>query len=351
MCVNNLCNFGTPTPPAFDGGYNLMFVSSQTVIPGALSSVEAADTFCNGLARDAGLSGSFRAWLSSDAGNAPARLQPARGWTRVDRLPFTDSLSSLLAGVVYYPPNLNERGEYVGNVDVVTGTSADGRGAATTCENWTQTGSYPSPPGTLAGESNVGSGAWTDLTGVYCNASVHLYCFEDDTAHPLTFTKAQGRTAFLSHGGFMPGDGGITLADAQCQAEARAAGQASPERFLALLATSTAPASARFDAGGPPWVRLDGVALASTAAAFLGNPPSLLSALDVDSTGAYVSTNLGVFTGAASPAELGTATCGDWTSPAYSSVVGGLVAADGRFFSTGGYVSCSSGSLLYCLEN
>jgi hypothetical protein len=61
----------------------------------------------------------------------------------------------------------------------------------------------------------------------------------------------------------VPNPAGITSADALCAAEAKRAHLSG--RFLALLGTSTAAASSRFDLSGAPWQRVDGALLADTA--------------------------------------------------------------------------------------
>ena len=64
---------------------------------------------------------------------------------------------------------------------------------------------------------------------------------------------------------FLP-PSGIAAADALCTSEATAAGL--PGTYRAFLATKQASAMSRFDLGGAPWVRVDGVVLATTASDF-----------------------------------------------------------------------------------
>jgi hypothetical protein len=81
------------------------------------------------------------------------------------------------------------------------------------------------------------------------------------------------------------------------------------------MGTTTASAASRFSTTGAPWVRVDGVQLASTAAAFFDLTMSAMASLNMSATTSVYQTYW-IWTGATSPATTGTATttCSDWTS-------------------------------------
>src|SRR5213592_2896892 len=87
---------------------NYVFVTSTTHAPDELGPADA-DRICNARAQAAGLPGTYVAWLSSSTEPARDRLGSARGWVRLDGLPFTDTLADLAAGKVFYPVGLDER--------------------------------------------------------------------------------------------------------------------------------------------------------------------------------------------------------------------------------------------------
>jgi hypothetical protein len=104
-----------------------------------------------------------------------------------------------------------------------------------------------------------------------CSTVVPFLCAEVDRTVEVSPIRTSGRLAFLTKGSWKTTTG-VATADALCGAEASAASK--PGSFKALIATSTASAISRFDTSGPPWVRVDGLPLLATAAAF--NTASML---------------------------------------------------------------------------
>jgi len=102
---------------------------------------------------------------------------------------------------------------------------------------------------------------------------------------------------------------GITGADAQCQADATAAGLAGTYR--AILATTTESASTHVGGFAEIWRRPDGIVVARTGL----DQAALLAAPDTTAAGAP-QPQITAFLGAASATALGdaTTTCNDWTS-------------------------------------
>ena len=129
----------------------------------------------------------------------------------------------------------------------------------------------------------------------------------------VAMTPVAGRYAFVTSSAWTPGAQGIASADALCQSEAGAARL--PGTYMALLAPTGASAAARFSSSGLPWIRPDGIPLASTADAFFS--ASLLDVPpNVTADGFAYFGNMGVWSGAARPANTGAdaTNCANWTS-------------------------------------
>lgn len=304
------------------------------------------DLICNTRATDAGLPGTYVAWLSTDAVDAKDRLGNARGWVRPDGLPFADTQADIVAGKIFYPLRIDELGHETparpDEDEVFTGTGPDGTSTGGHCSNWTSvisSGNY------TAGSTMSTGYHWTRSTSNVCSNGFQsrgrLYCFGIDRGTPLAFEPPAGRKAFLLKS-FKP-TGGLSAADSACQMAATAVGL--PGQFAALLPTSSASAASRFSKTGPTWVRVDGVKLAPTAADFLNGLWS--AGLNVTQDGEHV-TLAYVWTGAASPAAIGDPTCSDWTG-AGEGLAGDIGYYDQRGF--GGFrLFCNNSAALYCLE-
>ncbi len=338
-------------PPAF------MFVTSSTVIPGNLGGVEGGDKECQRLAEKAGLPGSYMAWLSTTGIDARLRVGKG-GWVRTDGRPFARSLKTLADPLVlgyptvFYPPRVDELGNDFGNkpLRVATGGSTDGPALGNQCEGYTK------PAGDLyVGDASSGAYAWsyTELVKDGCAQPHHLYCFRTDEGAELTPPGQSGRRVFISSKPYAMTSGFKSDPNVVCQKDADAAGLPSAARFVAFLATSTVPAIKLLGGSGVPWKRLDEVVVASQEADFATG--KLLAPINLGPDGVTYLPNR-VWTGAADPTALGTATCGDWTNPPASA--SGLV-GDSRttaappWFSLGSRaaVSCASTDThLMCIE-
>jgi hypothetical protein len=235
------------------------------------------------------------------------------------------------------PLRLDESGADVGvgRVSIAIG------GLVANCSDWTN--STANFGGTFADRDELEDVSVT----ANCTSLVHLRCFATDDDEPVTMTPATGRKAFVTTQFFVAQPTGIAAADALCAQEASLAGIRGS--FLALLSTSTAPASSRFDLGGSPWVRLDGLPLAATALDFMGG--NLVGALDLTSTG--TSYTGPVITGGL-PVSTAGPTCMDYVQVAGSNARGGLAtstthdAFDAVLDSS--RANCNGIAPIYCLE-
>lgn len=284
----------TPTP-------NRVFVTSTTTT-GDFGGIAGADAICATRASEAGLTGTFIAYVSDAATTAADRVAGSRGWVRIDGAPFADTPAAFSTGAVMFPPRLDELGNDLGDALVYTGTSFGGA-TANRCLEWT------SRLGTENGTTNEVKFGYDSLgsTNRACSSDQRLLCTEVGRIVEVSTRPDTGRLAFMSTTGWSPG-GGRSSADAHCAAEATAAGFTG--NFLAALATTTESIASRFSAGSVHR-RVDGVRLLRTPGTFatewLDVPPEL------DAFGDVVSNDF--WTGAArfDAIPIAAENCNDWT--------------------------------------
>jgi len=340
----------TATTATTAGGVpaNIVFVTSTSHVAGDLGGLAGADAICNQLAADAGLPGTYVAWLSDATADAVDRLGSARGWVRTDGWPFVDTVADLLAWKTYYPVIYDENVDTVAlQTRVLTATESDGQGSDTTglyCGNWTD----PNDATTVFPAGRIGGGNrfWTEYVGAVCSDSGHLFCFGIDHQHELVFVPESGRLAFTSRG-TLAADAGRDAADAQCQAVAEAAGYTGT--FLAAMAIPGEAAKDRFDLGGEPWVRVDGVRL------FPANNPMgrvMYAPMLYDADGSMLSYPL-VWAGAEQVDIAGDAasTCNGWTEVTGESRMGTSWDMAWWNWNVTGTEECSMSVGVFCFEN
>jgi hypothetical protein len=288
------------------GPANRAFVTS-TLSDGNLGGIAGADARCVELARQVGIQGDVRAWLSTSSVDAIERLQGSRGWVRMDGKPFVDTPTELQVGNIFHPMRIDEQRRDVDTeVRVHTGSGPGGTFTAA-CEDWTSNAPISSNNGNANGTGTGFSYAGSAL----CTVPRHLYCFEVGKSVRVAPAPVAGRLAFIGSASL---DRGLAFADAACQRQSAIVSQPGPT-FKALLATIGASPASRFDLGGLPWVRPDGVPIAASAAAFF-QPDGWDSAPNLDRRGAV--SDSAIVVGGTSLLEPGTSedTCANWTSTA-----------------------------------
>jgi hypothetical protein len=137
----------------------------------------AGDNICAARAQAAGLTGTFKAWLSTGLVNAVDRLASDGPWVRLDGVKVADTKADLTDGSLFAPINVDETLTYWGGFSAWTGTGSNGQATTSTCSNWTS----GSPA--LSGTRGIASDAaddWSDLSAP-CDRDfeIGLYCFED----------------------------------------------------------------------------------------------------------------------------------------------------------------------------
>jgi hypothetical protein len=262
-----------------------------------------------------------------------------------------------VAGKVLVPVRYDETGgPLTGESYHFTATDVSGTlftVSASTCANWTT-----SDEGSFAwvGSTDGATGWWTVGGTVQCASSRRLLCFEVGAGQgpALPSYTASGKKAFVTsvQGGgnlsLWPGSAGqvgLAAADAVCAARAAAAGLSGT--FTAWLSDSATSAESRFTGDGP-WVRLDGVPVASSRLELIGG--RLRATVGVDEFGQYVG-HVGAYTGASASGSSSQPNCSDWTDGAFAAEgVAGTVASAGQAWTSFTPFTCAGYARLYCFE-
>ena len=304
---------------------------------GGKTGLAAGDAVCQARAGAAGLSGSFKAWLSDDNDDAYCRIHNLTGkrsancsqaalpasagpWVRTDGFSCAARIDELLDnGKMYTPVRFDEFGAQITEAAYFTNTYIDGTlhpAVPSPCINWT------SSDAGLVGEgggTDMTSYNWTAYFGLSCaQPTVRLLCMQTGAGPSLPSLLTTGKKVFLASGwgtgnlSTWPGAGGnsgLAAGDAICRARAAAAGLANADRFKAWLSDSTTNAKDRITSDGP-WVRLDGVPIAENKADLLDG--SLFTSINLTETGLYYG-NYGVWSGTTDNGVKTPNTCNDWT--------------------------------------
>ena len=153
-------------------GEKIIFVTSSTQ-SGNFGGLAGADDLCATRASDAGLQGTFLAWLSTDADPVGERLAQSTGpYVRTDGAQIAADWADLTDGSIDVPINRDEDGNQVGG-DVWTGTLAAGTTAPAICSGWDTTASTG-----RCGDSGSTDSSWTDNITPPCTTNLRLYCVQ-----------------------------------------------------------------------------------------------------------------------------------------------------------------------------
>ncbi len=156
----------------------IVFVSSTLFDPS--TGITSADAKCNALAQAQGLSGEYRAWMSTNSISASQRIDHSTvpfvlrvGAT--GRAVLAYDWADLIDGSLARVFDRNEKGQVIATGDyILTGTDRAGATTTKTCANWT----------TKVGSATYGSTAfltknWTEyILGLSCSEPGYIYCFE-----------------------------------------------------------------------------------------------------------------------------------------------------------------------------
>lgn len=161
-------------PPIDDTGvpHQVVFATSSKQ-SGDLGGLAGADGICAARAAEAGLPGTFLAWLSSPDISAGDRLSHAGiPYARTDGVEVAADWQDLVDGALAAPIDRDEHGEPVSG-DVWTGTLASGGRADLTCAGFAD----PDDSG-VCGASDATGPTWTDNIRPPCTSGLRLYCVQ-----------------------------------------------------------------------------------------------------------------------------------------------------------------------------
>lgn len=166
----------------FSGGgsnSNTVFATS-TLQNGNLGGVSGADAICAARASAAGLSGTFKAWISTTSySDDPivTFMQSAVPYKLVDGTTVASDWSDLIDGTLSNAINLDESGNAAtGYAWTFVGSNAQS-GGSDNCSSWTDSSG--------ASDGEIGSvtatnSTWTASFGDLCSETYRLYCFQQD---------------------------------------------------------------------------------------------------------------------------------------------------------------------------
>lgn len=182
-CLNDAsCNRGAYCRGGVCVKGKRVFVTSVGVT-GNFGGLSGGDALCTARANAAGLSGTFKAWLSTSTVSASSRFTQAtvpyyrRSGTTVTVL--AQNFAQLVAGVATIPGaiNVDENGATV-NANVWTATSVSGASSVPSCADWTSTTASSGGRQGVTQPQSPDWNWWTDQGTGPCSVANRLYCFE-----------------------------------------------------------------------------------------------------------------------------------------------------------------------------
>ena len=158
-----------------------VFVTSFTIPNPNFINPSGADAYCTQAKTQAGLNGTFIAWVSFNGTNAKDRVLDMK-YVRMDGATVASSKSDLVDGSVANPVSLDQYGNGVpAGSFVMTGTKDNGFTATNICNNWQGITNTSTKKGAL-GNAFYTNKSWTySQTAALCKNMFNtqrLYCFE-----------------------------------------------------------------------------------------------------------------------------------------------------------------------------
>ncbi len=333
---------------------------------GGKNGLEAGDAICQAAAQRAGLSGTFRAWLSTSTTDAYCHIQGLTGkksancgqnalpitagpWFRMgDNHPFSGTIDKLInEGQVFVPVYYDENNNKV-TVSYFTGTTHAGILSVNyNCADWTSSSNnnnvtLGNPLGTTQ--------RWTSLSTGTCFGSHRLLCMQTGSGQPLTAITApvDSKKVFITAATYNGNFGGVDAADTICQNRAQDLGLPNHDKFRAWLSDGWGNyAIGRFFSDGP-WYRLDGVKVADSKADLIDG--EIFTSINYTGT-SYIGDI--VWTGTTEAGLSKSPYCANWTSNAGTDygTFGTSTLIDRMWTEWSVTMSCNYGAALYCFED
>ncbi len=157
---------------------------------GDFGGLSFADEYCQTEAETAGLSGTYKAWLSDSMESVADRFYKGGGpfiLPDIDGTVVADNWTDLTDGRIQHGIDVRANSTYQGGLNAWTATDFDGTNYRPdqTCNDWTesQTGSFArsgltgcrTPTCTDRTDEN-----WTSFASIECTGEFNLYCFQQD---------------------------------------------------------------------------------------------------------------------------------------------------------------------------
>ncbi|GEM_PF-3292704 len=152
----------------------LVFVTSGTW-DGNLGGISGSDAKCQSAATTAGLTGTFKAWVS-DGTDSPSTTftQASVSYKLVNGTTIADDWADLIDGTIQNAITIDENSATPGApTSVWTGTNTDGSSNTDHCSMWASTAGSG-----LGGLMSATTSQWTNRTPLSCTVTARLYCFE-----------------------------------------------------------------------------------------------------------------------------------------------------------------------------
>jgi hypothetical protein len=150
--------------------------TSSTTHNGNFAGLAGADSYCTTLASNAGLPGTYKAWLSSSTTSVASRMTQHTGaYVMPGGTKVADNWTDLTDGTLDATITRTESGASVPGSEPWTGSYAGGTASPNTCLNWT------SSSGTDLGgngQSSVTNGLWSSEGSNPCSTLARVYCFQ-----------------------------------------------------------------------------------------------------------------------------------------------------------------------------
>jgi hypothetical protein len=163
------------------GGPCRVFATSSLQF-GNFGGLEGGDFICNVRAADAGLPGTYMAWLSNTTSSPASRFRTKSTgpYLRTDDLPVAWNWAALTSGVLLVDIDRDETGTYVSkNREAWTNTDVDGTPVNTdpllVCNDWRSGSNGLSG---RVGDTDAVDDDWTNSHADPCNSPWRLYCFQ-----------------------------------------------------------------------------------------------------------------------------------------------------------------------------
>jgi len=171
---------------------DLVTAADDLGLGNGLSGLAAGDAICNHLAQEAGLSGTYMAWLSDGTEDPNSRFatQATFPYVMTNGDKIADNYTDLADASLDQRIHITETGTSVNPsgtdnpVDKVrTGTRRDGSSTSSACNAWTSSGSPCSFPDQIANCGVVGStgalhSGWTERATWVCSSELPIYCVQ-----------------------------------------------------------------------------------------------------------------------------------------------------------------------------